>query len=161
MAIMFQIVSALVLDVPEASACLDQSQGVQPNVLMPSEPWGHIDHNGSLCLCLLSDCTGGYYVHGLSVAFPPWDMLVPSPDRPPRVDCVDTDRLLCDLASIHTCSGRPGSVPYVSFRAWAYGRLLLATYRRMQTGTLSACDWLTPVIRGTWPLARGGGGGAG
>ena len=47
-AIMFQIVSVLVIDAPEPSACLDQSQGVPSNVLLPSEPWGHIDHNGSL-----------------------------------------------------------------------------------------------------------------
>ena len=58
MAVMFQIVSALVLYVPEASTCLDQSQGVPPNVLLSSEPWGHINHDGSACLCLLSDRTG-------------------------------------------------------------------------------------------------------
>ena len=47
MAVMFQIVSALVLDVPEAAACLEELHGVPPNVLLPFEPWGHIDHDGS------------------------------------------------------------------------------------------------------------------
>ena len=41
-----------------------------------------------------------------------------------------------------------GSVPYVSNRAGAYGKLLLATYVRLQTGFLSVCDWLRPVTRG-------------
>ena len=101
----------------------------------------------------------GAYNHGLSVTLPPRDMLLPSPDRTPGVDYVDTDRLLrdpSDLVWINTCSGHPGSVPYVSFR------LLLATYERRQTGNLSACDWLTPVTRGVWRLApqtdAGGGG---
>ena len=108
------------------------SQDVLTNVslLLSSEPWGHIDHNGSSCMCLSSDTTGAYN-HGQSVNLLPRDMLLPSPDRPPRVDCVDTDRFLrdpSDLVSIHTCSGHPGSVLYVSCRAGAYGRLVLATY---------------------------------
>ena len=164
-AIMLQIVSALVLDVPEASTCLDQLRGVPPNVLLSSEPWGHIDHNGSWCMCLWSDRTGAY-IHGLSVTLPPRDMLLPSPDRPLGDDCVDTHKLLrdlSDLVSIHTCSERPGSVPYVFFQTGVYGQLLLATYEGRQTGTLPACEWLTPVTRGAWRLAppadAGGGGG--
>ena len=41
-AVMFQIVSALILDVPEVSTCLDQIQGIPPNVLLSAEPWGHV-----------------------------------------------------------------------------------------------------------------------
>ena len=67
-----------------------------------------------------------------------------------------------DLVSIKTLSVRPGLVPYVSHWAGVYGWLLLATYEHRKTGTLSACDWLTPVTRGAWRVAppidaRGGG----
>ena len=50
---------------------------------------------------------------------------------------------------------RPGSVPFVSKRAGAYGRLQLATHELMLTGGVSACDWLTPVTRGGggWRIA--------
>ena len=59
---------------------------------------------------------------------------------------------VCVSSSDGVPSVRPGSVPFVSDRAGAYGRLLLATHERMMTGGLSACDWLKPVIR------EGGGG---
>ena len=66
-AVMFQMfLSALVLDVLEASTCLDKSQGIPPNVLLSSEPWGHINHDGSACMCLSSDRMGAY-VYGLSI----------------------------------------------------------------------------------------------
>ena len=53
-------------------------------------------------------------------------------------------------------AGRPGSVPFVSHRPGAYGRLLLAVYVRWKTGILVASDWLHPVTRGG---AGGGWGG--
>ena len=46
--------------------------------------------------------------------------------------------------------GQPGSVPFVSDRPGAYGRLLLAVYVRWQTGLLVSSDWLRPVTRGGW-----------
>ena len=46
--------------------------------------------------------------------------------------------------------GRPGSVPFVSDRPGAYGRLLLAVYVRWTTGVLVPSDWLRPVTRGGW-----------
>ena len=46
--------------------------------------------------------------------------------------------------------GRPGSVPFVSQRPGAYGRLLLAVYVRWKTGLLVFADWLRPVTRGAW-----------
>ena len=64
--VMFRIVSALVLDVPESLTCLYKSWGISPNVLFSFEPWGHINHNGSACMCLSSDRTGAY-IHGLSI----------------------------------------------------------------------------------------------
>ena len=46
--------------------------------------------------------------------------------------------------------GHPGSVPFVSNRPGAYGRLLLAVYVRWKTGLLVSSDWLRPVMRGGW-----------
>ena len=43
--------------------------------------------------------------------------------------------------------GRPGSVPFVSDRPGAYGRLLLTVYVRWRTGLLVLSDWLRPVTR--------------
>ena len=48
-AVMFQILSALVLDVPAAAECLTNIRGVSPNVLLAFEPWSHIDHVGGEC----------------------------------------------------------------------------------------------------------------
>ena len=64
--------------------------------------------------------------------------------------------------SIHTCSGG-----LAQFRMYPSepGRMDDSHWLLMrQTGTLSACDWLTPVTRGAWrlsPPADAGGGGAG
>ena len=46
--------------------------------------------------------------------------------------------------------GRPGSVPFVSHRPGAYGRLHLAVYVRWKMGLLVASDWLRPVTRVGW-----------
>ena len=46
--------------------------------------------------------------------------------------------------------GRPGSIPFVSKRPGAYGRLLLAVYVRWKSGLLIHSDWLRPVTRGAW-----------
>ena len=46
--------------------------------------------------------------------------------------------------------GRPGSVPFVSHRPGAHGRLLLAVYMRWITGLLVSSDWLRHVTRGGW-----------
>ena len=67
---MFQIVSALVLDVPEAAACFKEFHGVPPNVWLPFEPWGHIEHGSSQCQRLSSDRTGTY-IHALSISQSP------------------------------------------------------------------------------------------
>ena len=44
--------------------------------------------------------------------------------------------------------GRPGSVPFVSDRPGAYGRLLLTVYVWWRTGLLVPSDW--PVTRRGW-----------
>ena len=67
--VMFQIVCALVLDVPAAAECLMNFKGISPNVLLAFEPWGHVDHTGVECRCRSSDQTGAY-VHVWRVAPP-------------------------------------------------------------------------------------------
>ena len=123
-------------------------------------------------MCLSSDHTGAY-VHDLTVvSFSPDSSLIPfQPHTVAPTDVSDTpedlDLDLDGLAQAHLApEGRapegpsggkdlpahtrhPGSVPFVSNRAGAYGRLLLATYVRWQT-----CDWLRPVTRGGWRTAR-------
>ena len=59
-----------------------------------------------------------------------------------------TDARLCHTPCLGV--GRPGSVPFVSDRSGAYGRLLLAVYVRWQTGLLVSSDWLRPVTWGGW-----------
>ena len=43
--------------------------------------------------------------------------------------------------------GRAGSIPFVSEKPGAYGRLLLAVYVRWKTRLLISSDWLRPVTR--------------
>ena len=49
--------------------------------------------------------------------------------------------------------GQPGSVPFVSYRPGAYGRLLMSVYVWWKTGVLVPFDWLRPVTRGGWRTA--------
>ena len=159
--VMFQIVCALVLDVLEALQELELLWGVPPNVQLSCEPCGHLNNADIDCVCLSSDRTGTY-VHELSVALsspdsslvpllPPTaapayksDMLEgPAPEGPaPEAPSIGRD--------LPTRTKHPCLVPFVSYRADAYGRLLLATYVSWQTGHLTTCDWLRPVTRGGW-----------
>ena len=59
---MFQILSALVLDVPAAEKCLTNICGVSPNVLLAFEPWGHVDHASGECPCRSSDRTSCKFI---------------------------------------------------------------------------------------------------
>ena len=68
-AVMFQIISTLALEVPTFLQFMDELQGVSPNVQLYCEPWGHVDHSDDNCGCLSSDRTASY-VHGLSLM--PW-----------------------------------------------------------------------------------------
>ena len=65
-AVMFQIVCALALEVTSVLQDIESLNGVSPNVSLSCEPWGHTDHTGKDCTCLSSDSTGAY-VHGLSL----------------------------------------------------------------------------------------------
>ena len=147
-AVMFQIVSTLALEVPAFLQNIENLRGVSPDVHLPCEPWGHVNHRDGNCECLSSDRTGAY-VHDLALM--------------PR-ECLTVPEL--EDASVHAGgsgarmshatgmgAGRPGSLPFVSHQPGAYGRLLLAVYVRWKTGLLVSSDWLRPVMRG--------GGGAG
>ena len=140
---MFQIISTLTLEVPSFLKGIAALRGVSPNVQLYSEPWGHVDHSDVNCACLSSDRTAAY-VH---------DLVLMSRECLPASEVGD--------ASVHTgesgvrmchahCMGvaQPGSVPFVSDRPGAHGRLLLAVYVRWKTGLLVSSDWLSPVMRG-------------
>ena len=135
---------------PEVLHDLEQLQGVPPNVLLSCEPWGHINHVDSNCVCLSSDRMGAY-IHGLSVVLPSRDSF--SSPLLPHVPVTRVPGDSRDLVSIHSVDVQPVLVPYVSHRAGAYGKLLLAMYECSWTGVLSACDWLRPVTQGGWRAA--------
>ena len=59
-AVMFQIVCALALEVPSVLMDIESLHGVLPNFILSCEPWGHMDHSGGDCESLSSDSTGAY-----------------------------------------------------------------------------------------------------
>ena len=117
-AVMFQIVSALALEVP---AFLQNT-----DVQLSCEPWGHVDHSGGGCECLSSDSTGAY-VHGLSLM--------------PR-DCVPVS----EMEDVLVFTGGSGARTSHVSRREAPG--LLAVYVWWKMGLLVTSDWLRPVMRG-------------
>ena len=117
---MFQVLSALVLDVPAAAWYLTNIRGVSPNVLLAFEPWGHVDHVGGECPCRSSDRTGAY-VHAMSVDHPPSgceSTPVLSPQDPADGGGVLPGGKIPGEPGVLVCvevpSVRPGSVPFVS-----------------------------------------------
>ena len=57
-AVMFQIIMTLTLEVPTFLEEIAGLRGVSPNVKLYSELWGHVDHSDVNCACLSSDRTG-------------------------------------------------------------------------------------------------------
>ena len=113
-------------------------QGVPLNVLLPFEPWGHIDHKGTESQCLSSDHTGSY-IHVQSIDQSPRDSVL-SPLLSP-LDMAAGEALLCwekipddagALVSREILSARPGAVPFVSHRTGTYGGLLMAIHKHMR-----------------------------
>ena len=51
-AVMFQIVCTLALEVPEVLLELGQLKGVPPSINLSCEPWGHMNHRDGDCECL-------------------------------------------------------------------------------------------------------------
>ena len=125
-AVMFQIVSTMVLQLPSFLEELEELGGMSPNVQLNSEPWGHDDHEDVDCECQASDWTAAY-VHDLTV------------NRRGLVDSPDSDVASILRPEPDWRKGPPGLV-----------RLLLTVYERRLTGLLVSSDWLRPVTRGGW-----------
>ena len=140
---MFQIILALALEVPTFLQSIERLRGMSPDVHLACEPWGHVDHRDGHCDCLSSDRMAAY-VHDLALM--PRECLPVSEEEDASVHTEESGAQLS-----HTCCmgvGRPGSVPFVTDRPGAFGRVLLAVYVRWRTGLLVSPDWLRPVTRG-------------
>ena len=144
--VMFQIVSTLMEEVPAFASRMRELRGEQPIMQFDNDPWGHDEKCARECDCLVSDRTDAF-VHCL---IRPLDRTSLSPS-----DTIDTSKEMsagftfkddCGYLGI----GCAGSIPFVSERPGAYGRLLLAVYVRWRSGSLISSDWLRPVTRGAW-----------
>ena len=122
-AVMFQIISALALEVPTFLQNIENLRGVSPDVYLYCEPWGHVDHRDGNCDCLSSDQTA-VYVHDLALM--PWECLTVSEVEDASVHNGESGARMSHASGMGV--GRPGSVPFMSHRPSAYGRLLLAVY---------------------------------
>ena len=76
-AVMFQIISTLALELSSFLEALADIRGVSPDVQLDCEPWGHMDHSEGHCSCRSADRTAAY-VHELAlmsreVGMPPSD----------------------------------------------------------------------------------------
>ena len=148
-AVMFQIVSTLMNEVPDFASGMTKLQGVQPRMQLLHSPWGHGVQCVEKCECLVSDRVDAY-VHCL---FP----------RVAQTDLTNLDNIdnSGEMATGFTFSedcgylgiGCAGSIPLVLEKPCAYGRLLLAVYVRWKSGWLISSDWLRPVTRGAWRAA--------
>ena len=144
--IMFQIVSTLMEEVPAFALRMRELQGESPNIQLKDDPWGHVEHCDANCTCLESDRIGAY-VHCL---LPSPGTLDSTPPNDNEVSVEVENGFIFDDDCGYLVVGRPGSIPFVSEKPGAYGRLLLAVYVRWKTGLLISSDWLRPVIRGAW-----------
>ena len=143
---MFQIVSTLMEEVPSFALRMRDLRGEQPKVQLMDNPWGHVEHCVAKWDCLDTDRTGAY-VH----------CLIPrtgKSDATPLNDAEGSVEIENGFTFNNDCGylgvGRAGSIPFVSEKPGAYGRLLLAVYVRWKTGLLMSSDWLRPVTRGAW-----------
>ena len=112
-AVMFQIVCALLLEVPSVLLDLESLHDLSANVILACEPWGHMDHGGGGYECLSSDSTGAY-VHDLSLASCGCDsspVMEEAPFAGARDSSVHGVDFLRDCESAGSGTGCPGS-PY-------------------------------------------------
>ena len=124
-AVLFQIISTLALEVPSIVQFMDELQCVSLTVQLYCEPWGHVDHSNANCGFLSLDRMASY-VHGLSLM-----QQVDVPVSEGGDTSVHTKESGGRLNRAYCMGvGRPRSVPFVSHRPGAYGRLLLAVYVR-------------------------------
>ena len=136
-AVMFQIVSTMALELPSFLGELEVLKGMSPYVQLNFEPWGHDNHEDVDCECQASDPTAAY-VHDLTV------------NRRGPVDSSDSEVASNLRPEPDWKKSLPGLVPFVSYRPGAYGCLLLTVYEWWRTGLLVSADWLRPVTRGGW-----------
>ena len=145
-AVMFQIVSTLMEGVPAFASRMRELRGEQPIMQFDNNPWGHDEKCARTCDCLVSDRTDAF-VHCL---VRPLDRTSLNPSD--TMD--DSEEMSAGFTFKDDCGylgiGRAGSIPFVSERPGAYGRLLLAVYVRWRSGSLISSDWLRPVARGAW-----------
>ena len=145
-AVMFQIILTLALEVPTFLQGIAGLRGVSPNAQLYSEPWGHVDHTDVNCACLSSDRTAAC-LHDLALMSR--EYLPVSEVEDASVHTEESDAWMSHAYCMGV--GWPGSVLFVSNMPGTYGRLLLDVYVRLKTALLVFSDWLRPV---TW----GGGG---
>ena len=144
--VMFQIVSTLVEEVPAFALRLEEQQGESPDVRLQDDPWGHVKLCDANCACLNSDRTDSY-IHSL---LPRPKTCDSTPQNDDEISGVVEDGFMFNNDCGYLGVGRPRSIPFVSEKPGAYGRLLLAVYIRWKTGLLISSDWLRPVTRGAW-----------
>ena len=145
-AVMFQIVSTLMEEVPDFASEMKKLQGVQPRLQLLNSPWGHGVQCVEKCDCLMSDRVDAY-VHCLIPRVAQADLT--------NLDNIDNSgEMAAGFTFSEDCGylgiGRAGSIPFVSEKPGVYGRLLLAVYVRWKSGCLISSDWLRPVTRGAW-----------
>ena len=145
-AVMFQIVSTLMEEVPDFALRMQELRGEQPRIQLLDNPWGHGEECVAKCDCLVSDRTGAY-VHCLIPK-------IAQPGLSPMDRIDDSGEMATGFTFNDDCGylgvGRAGSIPFVSEKPGAYGRLLFAVYVWWKTGLLISSDWLRPVTRGAW-----------
>ena len=76
-AVMFQIILTMALELLSFLEALEDIRGMSPDVQLDYEPWGHMDHSDGHCSCQSSDRTATY-VHELALMS--WDVGKPSCD---------------------------------------------------------------------------------
>ena len=143
-AVMFQIVCVLALEVPLVLQDIESLNGVSPNVSLSCEPWGHTHHTGGDCTCLSSGSTDAY-VHGLSLAT---EGVSPMEEG----NRGHLYRYRWGWCADGPASWRGRRAPRIG-AICAYGHLLLVVYVQWKTGHLVAFDWLHPVTREGWRSA--------
>ena len=120
-AVMFQIVSTLMEEIPDFASEMKKLQGVQPRLQLLNSPWGHGVQCVEKCDCLMSDRVDAY-VHCLIPRVAQADLT--------NLDNIDNSgEMAAGFTFNEDCGylgiGRAGSIPFVS-------------------------DWLRPVTRGAW-----------
>ena len=131
-AVMFQIVSTLMEEVPDFASGMKKLRGVQPRLQLLNSPWGHDVQCVEKCDCLVSDRVDAY-VHCLIPRLAQTDLT--------NLDNIDNSgEMTAGFTFSEDCGylgiGRAGSIPFVSEKPGAYGRLMLAVYVRWRSGWL-------------------------